>query len=338
MRRHIPQLRAQWLLILAVGAGLTGCSTSSGGRFTLFPEGHRLIAPARMLREVSNPPPGSPRELDKTVSGPYIIEPGDVLLVQPANLDSPIRLPGDQPVLPDGTIQLGRYGRLLVAGKTVDQIESEVNSLIKGQVADAGPIIVRLVTRDSKVYYVLGEVNAPGAFQFKGRETVLDAIIAAGGLTSGASRKNIILTRPTPPDSCRVVLPVCYYAIVQLGDTTTNYQIKAGDRIFVPTKTLFEDLKSCFDKKGDCTGPVIPCYHGTPHPTLGVPDPMTTPEGSAPATISPAVPVKPPVSLGPLSTTNPPSQLPPPKTTPPVQDLPPPAPMPGQEGDPFFPS
>ncbi len=337
MRRHIPRLRGQWLLVLAAVAGLAGCSTSSGGRFTLFPEGHRLIEPARDLREMSSSPPGSPRELDKTVSGPYIIEPGDVLLVQPANLDSPVRLPGDQPVLPDGTIQLGRYGRLLVAGKTVEQIEGEVNSLIKGQVADAGPIIVRLVTRDSKVYYVLGEVNAPGAFQFKGRETVLDAIVAAGGLTTGASRKNIILTRPTPPDSCRIVLPVCYYAIVQVGDTTTNYQVKAGDRIYVPTKTLFEDLKACFDKKGDCTTPPVPCYHATTHPALGLPDPMITPDGSMPATISLAAPVKPPVSLGPMSAGNPPGQLLPPKAAP-KQDPPPPDPMPGQETDPFFPS
>jgi polysaccharide export outer membrane protein len=337
MRRHIPRLRGRWLLVLAAAAGLTGCTTSSGGRFTLFPEGHRLIEPARELREMSSPPPGSPRELDKTVSGPYIIEPGDVLLVQPANLDSPVRLPGDQPVLPDGTIQLGRYGRILVAGKTVEQIEGEVNSLIKGQLADAGPIIVRLVTRDSKVYYVLGEVNAPGAFQFKGRETVLDAIVAAGGLTSGASRKNIVLTRPTPPDSCRIVLPVCYYAIVQLGDTTTNYQIKAGDRVYVPTKTMFEDVKSCLDKKSDCATPAVPCFHGTPHRALGLPDTMIAPEGSVAATISPAVPMKPAVSLGPMSAANPPSQLPSPKTAS-KQDPPPPAPMPGQEGDPFFPS
>src|SRR4029453_9400152 len=59
---------------------------------------------------------------------------------------------------------------------------------------------VRLGTRDSKVYYVLGEVNAPGAFPLRGRETVLDGIVAAGGLNSNASRNNIILSRPTHPD------------------------------------------------------------------------------------------------------------------------------------------
>jgi len=38
------------------------------------------------------------------------------------------------------------------------------------------------------------------------------------------------------------VLPVNYSAIAQLGDTTTNYQIRAGDRVYVPSKTSMEDL------------------------------------------------------------------------------------------------
>src|SRR5262249_32074486 len=135
-----------------------------------------------------------PKELDKRPLPPYTVEPGDVLLVQPADLDSPVRLPGDQPVMPDGTINLGRYGRLQVAGKTVDEIETAIRTFVEAQVKDAkdakdvGPITVRVVTRVSKVYYVLGEVNAPGAFTLNGRETVLDGILAAGGLTDRASR------------------------------------------------------------------------------------------------------------------------------------------------------
>ena len=49
-----------------------------------------------------------------------------------------------------------------------------------------------------------------GSFALQGRETVLDGIIAAGGLNDKASRNNIILSRPTPPDGCRLVLPICY--------------------------------------------------------------------------------------------------------------------------------
>ncbi|MGH7170730.1 MAG: polysaccharide biosynthesis/export family protein [Gemmataceae bacterium] len=204
--------------------------------FGLSPSGHRLIPQAKQLRSAYADPLPIPRELDKRFAQSYVVEPGDVLLVQPINLDSPVRLPGDQTVLPDGTIHLGRYGQMIVAGKTTSQIESEVRAIIGSRQINAGPITARLVTRVSKVYYVLGEVNAPGAFPLQGRETVLDALLAAGGLNDKASRKFITLARPTHPDGCRVVMPICYSQIVQLGDTSTNYQIAAGDRIYVPTR------------------------------------------------------------------------------------------------------
>jgi protein involved in polysaccharide export with SLBB domain len=247
---------------LGVALVLTGCSSSGSNTLSLFPQGHLLIPEAKALKSAYPDPLPLPRELDKRVAGAYVVEPGDVLLVQPASLDSPVRLPGDQPVLPDGTINLGRYGRMMVAGKTVDQIEAEVRGLIEPQTKDAGPITVRLVTRTSKVFYVLGEVNSPGAFPLSGRETVLDAITAAGGLNSRSSRRDIILSRPSRPDGCRMVFPVCYNEIVQLGDTSTNYQIYAGDRIYVPTKWFGEDLLGSKKTCPPCGRPQSPCPIG----------------------------------------------------------------------------
>lgn len=207
-------------------------------------------------------------ELEKQYHSPYVVEPADVLLVQPAELDSQVRMPGDQPVLPDGTINLGQYGQHQVAGKTVKEIEDIVKEAVSAKVPKAGFITVRLASRQSKVYYVLGDVNAPGAFQLSGRETVLDAIITAGGLTDRASRNNIIVSRPSRPDQCRTVLPVCYKQIVQLGDTTTNYQILPGDRIYVPSRTFLETLfgGKCDNSPCDCgschTPCVLPAYTG----------------------------------------------------------------------------
>lgn len=236
---------------------LAGCSMTPGKSLTLFPEGHRLLDQAKDLRQPEPQP--LPRELDKRVLPSYVVEPGDSLLIQPANLDSPVRLPADQPILLDGTINLGTYGHLLVAGKTIPEIEIAVRAAVEAKTKDAGPITVRLVTRVSKVYYVLGEVNAPGSFPVQGRETVLDAILAAGGLTDRASRRNIILTRPTTPDGCRVILPICYREIVQLGDTSTNYQIAPGDRIFVPTRTFWEELLRNHEKCSSCDRPQTAC-------------------------------------------------------------------------------
>ncbi len=245
-----------------------GCSAVPGRGLTLFPEGHPLTDTAKALRSAYPTALPLPKELDKRPLPPYTVEPGDVLLIQPADLDSPLRLPGDQPVMPDGTINLGRYGQIQVAGKTVEEIGTAVRGYVEAQAKDPkekeiGPIVVRIVTRVSKVYYVLGEVNAPGAFTLNGRETVLDGLLAAGGLTDKGSRRDIILSRPTRPDSCRVVLPICYREIVQLGDTSTNYQLLPGDRIFVASRGVWDEV---FHKKEECApcgGPQRACPNGT---------------------------------------------------------------------------
>jgi hypothetical protein len=99
-----------------------------------------------------------------------------------------------------------------------------------------------------------------------GRETVLDGLMAAGGLSDSASEGKIILSRPTAPRSCRVVLPICYDHIVQLGDTTTNYQLQPGDRIYVGTRTFCEAVRfwqsgtpTCPDcSTGGCSDPSTP--------------------------------------------------------------------------------
>ncbi len=291
------------LLFLACLAPLlaAGCSSSPGRGLSLF-GGYRLMDEAKSLRSANGRALSIPRELEKEPLPSYTVEPGDVLLVQPIELDSTARLPGDQPVLPDGTINLGKYGRLQVAGKTVPEIESTVNGLVRTQTKDAGFISVRLVSRVSKVYYVLGEVNSPGAFQLAGRETVLDALMAAGGLTDRGSRDNIILSRPSKPHCCRTVLPVCFRQIVQLGDTTTNYQIAPGDRIYVPSKTLLETLFSSKHSKSPC-----PCMSShTPcnlPPYIGGPCPEEThgfPVNFAPVPTKDATPATPSTSGTPV--------------------------------------
>ena len=167
--------------------------------------------------------------------------------------------------MPDGTITLGPYGRPIVAGKSLDEIEAMIRALVTIQTKEPARIAVRLVSRQSKVFYVLGEVNAPGAFPLSGRETVLDGILMAGGLNDRASRRDIILSRPTRPDDCRIVLPVCYREIVQIGDTTTNYQLAPGDRIFVPSKTRREDVRGCRRDSGPCDRCQVPCSLGPPN-------------------------------------------------------------------------
>jgi protein involved in polysaccharide export with SLBB domain len=272
------------ILLLLAGCSFVTLVTNANGA-------KRLTDEAKAIRNSSPEPPDVPRELEKRVTLPYIVEPADVLLVQPANLESDLRLPGDQPVLPDGTIKLGRYGLLMAAGKTIPQIEAEAQRQIQSQIKDPVVITVRLVSRQSKYYYVLGEVNAPGAYAYQGYETVLQGLMTAGGLNDRASRRNIILARPTLPSSCRKVLPVCYEDMVQLGDTSTNYQLSPGDRIYVPGRNCRDDGRRAKKKDcGVCDRPQFGCPSlpgqpqvplgggwsaGDDHPALGLPLPAS---------------------------------------------------------------
>jgi protein involved in polysaccharide export with SLBB domain len=257
MRRFVCLLGSFAFALLALAQ--TGCSV--GQAFGLSSPRYKLITEAEQFRNGAVPPPALNRELAKAPMAEYVVEPGDALLVQPVDFDSPVRLPADQPVLPDGVIELGEYGRPMVAGKTVPVIEAEVRELVKAKEKKDVPLTVRLIGRQSKVYYVLGEVNSPGSFPLTGRETVLDGLMAAGGLTRSAAEGKIILVRPSHPDGCREVLPVCYPQIVQLGDTATNYQLRPGDRIFVPSLGTLESLFPSAQKTtAPCCKPHTPCY------------------------------------------------------------------------------
>jgi len=231
MSSRCPQVMI--LLVAILLAACAGCTS------WFQPRSHELMRTTSRLSDANRHAAPLPRELSKMLMAEHRVEPGDVLLIEPAQFDASIRLAGDQTVQPDGAIELGHYGRLLVAGKTTEEIRVEVENLVSEKAKKKVPVNVRLIEMNGKVVYVLGEVNSPGAYPLTGNETVLDAIIAAGGVTDQADQTRVVLNKPTAPVGCRVVLPICYKHIVQIGDTSTNYQVEPGDRIFVPSESFW---------------------------------------------------------------------------------------------------
>src|SRR5690606_17283145 len=193
-------------LIFALLLGTLSGRSSTGGGFSLFPAGSFLTTQTREVVDASPRAAALPRELARTVLPGHFLQPGDVVVVEPVRLDSDVRLPADQRVMADGTVDLGGYGRVIIAGLTLEDAERLIEQRIVDAGGDRAQINVRLI-EPQQVYYVLGEVNSPGAFPLIGSETVLDGILAAGGLTGRASACDLILVRPTPPPSCRVTLP-----------------------------------------------------------------------------------------------------------------------------------
>jgi len=240
MKKIIGILRVvMHLSLMCVLTGSTGCSSLG---FSLWPSQFPLLNQTKEFAARSPLPSGLAHELAKNVLPEYYIEPGDRLLIEPIALDSNFRVIGDQEVKVDGSIDLGEYGRMRVAGMTVEAIESAIEERIAQLSAASEAINVQLVETNAAKVYVLGEVGSPGGYVIDGNETVLDAIVMAGGVTSKASPCDMILVRPTRHCDNRVVLRVCYRQITQLGDVTTNYQLQPGDRIVVGSRTLGEEL------------------------------------------------------------------------------------------------
>jgi polysaccharide export outer membrane protein len=246
----LASTRAVYAALVFAATMAAGCSVTSQG--TQSNPGNKISKVAEELRRLAPTPQAQPTELEQRMLPEYRVWPGDVLRAELVELDSPIRLPADQPVQLDGKIDLGPYGRLYVAGMSLEEAEKLVQSTIKTKTRDAGAVRLRLLTAESKSYFVLGEVNAPGEFTLNGRESVLNGIVRAGGLTTNANVDKILLTRPTKPCDCRKVLPICYRNIVQIGDTSTNYQIQPGDRIFVPKRSWWESFAQAIGCSKGC--------------------------------------------------------------------------------------
>ncbi|MEO1526687.1 MAG: polysaccharide biosynthesis/export family protein [Planctomycetota bacterium] len=244
--------------ILVILSSITGCSTLG---FAPVPVAHLMTEDTKQLLDATRTNDRVPRELSRQVPLDYTLQPGDQVFVEWIGEGGEVRLPPDQEVMADGSLDLEKFGRVLVAGLTLEQAEDLIQQSLHRQEIEKPLVNVRLVRAIQK-YYVVGEVNSPGAYPLTGHETVLDAIMEAGGLTARASACDLLLARPSSPCSCRVTLPVCYRSITQLGDTTTNYHLHAGDRIFVARQSFKEELlayisgsKTC-DR---CCGRQVPC-------------------------------------------------------------------------------
>jgi polysaccharide export outer membrane protein len=149
---------------------------------------------------------------------------------------------GPHLVRPDGTISLGLYGAVHVAGMTLDEVKAVIEEQLSRFLLRP-EISVDVSGYNSKVYYVVIDLAGAGQQVIRlpvtGNETVLDAIGQINGLPPLASKHLIWLARPSPGHvGCDQVMRVDWQAITQCGATATNYQVLPGDRIYVKAQPL----------------------------------------------------------------------------------------------------
>ena len=268
-------MRAAGIAIVAL------CFTASVGCF--HPRGSlngpEALSP-RVTGPISVPPPGTvPDELGKITLPPYVIEAPDNLLIEvvvrakvpePGADGKPLEDKKGNPILVDGTqalpvqkisgpfqvridgsVGLGYWGSMQVAGLSLDQTAESIRRHVAAKLKEQGfgtlpeniVVIVDVLAYNSKRYYVITDGGGYGEqvypFPVTGSETVLDALANINGLPSVASKRNIWVARRSPhADHPWQILPVDWIGITQHGITTTNYQVMPGDRIYVKAQKL----------------------------------------------------------------------------------------------------
>ncbi len=184
----------------------------------------------------------APHECAKTALPPYVIEAPDILMLQ---LRQPLPdkpLPAQVLVRPDGTISLGLYGSVAVAGLTIDQARSAIEAQLARSVKNP-EVAVDVYAYNSKFFYVITDGGGYGEqvirIPITGNETVLDAVSQINGLPAVASKKHIWLARSNCwTGQAPEILPVDWNAIVQRGMPQSNYQLMSGDRLYVKSDKL----------------------------------------------------------------------------------------------------
>lgn len=143
------------------------------------------------------------------------------------------------PVRPDGKITVPLIGDVEAGGQTPTQVSNEIQDKLKAYVRD--PQVAVIVTQLRSHEYltrvsVTGAVQHPVSAPYHQGMTVLDAILAAGGVNVYAAADDTVLYRKVG-DGTRAYR-VRLDKILQSGDLATNYPLQPGDVITVPTRSF----------------------------------------------------------------------------------------------------
>lgn len=137
------------------------------------------------------------------------------------------------PVRPDGKVSTPLVDELVAQGKTSVEIARDVEAALSKLVRD--PVVTIIVTSFvgpySEQIRVVGEAAKPQSLPYKQKMTVLDVMIAVGGLTDFADGNSASITRASEGDKR---YSVRLKDLIKRGDISANVEMKPGDILIIP--------------------------------------------------------------------------------------------------------
>ncbi len=175
-------------------------------------------------------PPVPDAQVNVEVDYDYVIGPGDEIAIfvwgnSELNSSSPVR--------PDGKLTTHLVEDLQASGKTSTQLARDVEAAYSEYVRQ--PVVSVTVTGFEGVpdqsVRVMGEAVDPKQITYKKHMTLLDVMIAAGGLTEYAAGNKSVLIRLV--DGKEVSYNLRLDDLIKQGDISANLSIMPGDIIII---------------------------------------------------------------------------------------------------------
>ncbi|MCJ7642975.1 MAG: polysaccharide export protein [Candidatus Aminicenantes bacterium] len=159
----------------------------------------------------------------------YRIGPKDLLEISVFGADE---LSRTVRVSEDGKVTLPLLGEVLVDGLTKSEVEKKLGQLLGEKYVQNPQVTVFIREYQSKRVSVLGAVEKPGPYQLLGRQTLMQIMSEAGGLTRDAGNEIVIIRQL--PDGSSTSLRISIDDLFLKGDAKLNVPMEAGDIVTVP--------------------------------------------------------------------------------------------------------
>jgi protein involved in polysaccharide export with SLBB domain len=187
----------------------------------------RDVPPQRFGTEVFRDGLRDPRSIpmDLPVGPDYVVGPGDSLTI---DLWGGVSTKMVRVVDRQGRVTLPEAGPLLVSGHSLGDVQQAVQRAIGTQFRDTNADVSVSRLRTVRVY-VVGEVQEPGAYDISSLSTALNALVAAGGVTSKGSLRTLKHMRGR-----QQIEEIDTYDLLLHGVSPDAQKLENGDSLVVP--------------------------------------------------------------------------------------------------------
>lgn len=139
-------------------------------------------------------------------------------------------------VRPDGRITTPLISDLPAVGRTPAQLSEDIRAALSKYIND--PLVSVIVENFSGTYSqqvrIVGATEKPASLPFRANMTLLDAMIAVGGLNEFAAGDRARLVRFDRETGKQIEYKLKIARLLKKGDASANVKLEPGDVIIIP--------------------------------------------------------------------------------------------------------